>query len=401
MKCDPNVDAADLCRIQPATPAPSRLDHLDMLRGIAALAVMAQHLRGFVFQTYSSNPAAVDTVLAKIFYFSTGLGHQCVIVFFALSGYLVGGKSLTDLLHGRFQWPLYLARRLTRLWLVIIPAIFLTLAFDSLGLAITRGEGYDGRYWDVFNSGPSPPAGVSHDGVTLIGNIVFVQTIFVPIFGSNGPMWSLANEFWYYVFFPLIPWIILSRTNLGARIAGGLIAAALAYALPFDLLVLGLIWVAGALAAFCASLGTLKPIWSRTAVRFLALMILAGTILLTKMPQFGVGDLTLGFVVAAALPVLALLPPAGFYYRNIARALSELSYTLYLTHFPLLTLIALVCLGPDRFAPGLHGGIIFIVLFVTALAWAVLVWWCFERNTDSVYRRLVRIIRRDRLVTRS
>lgn len=25
----------------------------------------------------------------------------------------------------------------------------------------------------------------------------------VPIFGSNGPLWSLANEFWYYVLFSL------------------------------------------------------------------------------------------------------------------------------------------------------------------------------------------------------
>src|SRR6202030_1593882 len=37
----------------------------------------------------------------------------------------------------------------------------------------------------------------------FLGNLFFVQTILCRTFGSNGPLWSLANEFWYYVLFPL------------------------------------------------------------------------------------------------------------------------------------------------------------------------------------------------------
>src|SRR5262249_53262489 len=38
---------------------------------------------------------------------------------------------------------------------------------------------------------------------TFVGNLLFLQTIFCTTFGSNGPLWSLSNEFWYYVLFPL------------------------------------------------------------------------------------------------------------------------------------------------------------------------------------------------------
>lgn len=33
---------------------------------------------------------------------------------------------------------------------------------------------------------------------------MFLQTRFTPVFGSNGPLWSLFNEFWYYVLFPAL-----------------------------------------------------------------------------------------------------------------------------------------------------------------------------------------------------
>ena len=100
---------------------PVRLDSLDLVRGLAALLVLAGHLRAYVFQSYGE--ASQMGVALKAFYFATGLGHEAVIIFFALSGFLVGGKALQDLLARRFSWSRYLLRRLTRLWIVIVPAL--------------------------------------------------------------------------------------------------------------------------------------------------------------------------------------------------------------------------------------------------------------------------------------
>ena len=108
---------------------PVRLDTLDLVRGLAALLVLAGHLRAYVFQSYGE--ALQMSVALKVFYFATGLGHAAVIIFFALSGFLVGGRALQDLRARRFSWSRYLLRRLTRLWIVIVPALLLTMLFDK------------------------------------------------------------------------------------------------------------------------------------------------------------------------------------------------------------------------------------------------------------------------------
>src|SRR5437879_953397 len=80
-----------------------RLEHIGMLRGLAAVLVMSCHLRSFVFSNFGfvNNP----DIVIKLFYGITGLGHQAVIVFFAMSGFLVGGKALDEMTSGRWSWP--------------------------------------------------------------------------------------------------------------------------------------------------------------------------------------------------------------------------------------------------------------------------------------------------------
>ena len=46
------------------------------------------------------------------------------------------------------------------------------------------------------------------DAATFWGNLVFLQTILVPTYGTNALLWSLANEFWYYMLFPLLAVLI-------------------------------------------------------------------------------------------------------------------------------------------------------------------------------------------------
>src|SRR4051794_3922354 len=104
----------------------ARLYNLDFLRGLAAFLVLSGHLRSFVFRSFAELEEHAGLFL-RAFYFVTGLGHQAVIIFFALSGFLVGGKAIEDLTNERFSWARYLLRRLTRLWIVIIPAMALTL----------------------------------------------------------------------------------------------------------------------------------------------------------------------------------------------------------------------------------------------------------------------------------
>jgi len=367
----------------------SRLDHLDLLRGFAALLVLGSHLRAYIFQSFLDvgQVAAPAGILVKVFYFSTGLGHQAVMIFFALSGFLVGGKALDDILKQEFCWSRYLLRRLTRLWMVIVPALLLTLLLDGAGMGLTRDTGYDGRYYHLYSSGPHGSVDANHSMTAFFGNLAFLQTIYVPTFGSNDPMWSLANEFWYYIVFPLVAWLGLAQASTMARFAGIFILLALLTLLPAWLLEDGMIWVAGVAAAWCSRREALARMLGANPLRIGAVTVLIAVLVASKTPF--VGDLRLGLAVALILPVVAHLPSPGGVYTAMARGLSEISYTLYLTHFPFLTLIVLVGIAPMKWPPSTIAASVFIALLFAAIAWAAVVWWCFERNTDRVYFSIV------------
>ncbi len=93
--------------------------------------------------------------------------------------------------------------------------------------------------------GPGVDFASSSGIFVFIGNLLFLQTIAAPTFGTNVPLWSLANEFWYYFMVP-IAWLALAgRSKITVR-AAALVIAIIAIALfPLPLVILGLIWVFG------------------------------------------------------------------------------------------------------------------------------------------------------------
>lgn len=89
-------------------------DHLDLVRGLAAIAVLLGHLRNLYFVDFSE--AAGNSHL-PVKYFISGFSHYAVMIFFVLSGFLVGGSVLRGRMDGTWSWSLYATNRLTRLWM--------------------------------------------------------------------------------------------------------------------------------------------------------------------------------------------------------------------------------------------------------------------------------------------
>lgn len=152
---------------------PPRFDHIDMLRGLAALLVCVGHIRGMLWVDYGA--LASPDVVTKGLYFLTGLGHQAVVLFFALSGFLVGGSAFQRIRSGQFRAGDYLLRRLTRLWTVLLPALVLGALWDWLGRDILHGPGYDGSLWAILSSGPDAAHGIDLSFVTLAGIYCFCK----------------------------------------------------------------------------------------------------------------------------------------------------------------------------------------------------------------------------------
>jgi peptidoglycan/LPS O-acetylase OafA/YrhL len=191
---------------------------LNLLRSLSAFAVVLGHVRLLFIEDYSSAPQnLIDAVLYSV----TSLGSQAVIVFFVLSGYFVGGGVVSRFRRNKFSWFDYANSRLTRLWLVLVPALLLTLLCDLTGTAIF-GDAAEYMH-------PESYVGMNRDPtlgpVAFVGNVAFLQGLHVPIYGTNNPLWSLAYEAWYYLMFPSILALLWRGQAMRSRIVGGLVLA--------------------------------------------------------------------------------------------------------------------------------------------------------------------------------
>ena len=358
----------------------SRLVHLDCLRGIAALLVVLEHLRAFLFVPFAKLGAS--GVLTKAFYLLTGWGHQAVMIFFVLSGFLVGGSVITALENGKWSWKGYLLRRMSRLWVVLIPALLLTLLWDKLGYGLCP-EGYQGIFRDLYHSGPTPEIPADWSLAAFFGNTCFLQTILVPCFGTNGPLWSLANEFWYYILFPLLL-AVVAPNRLAPRILSILLAVLILLFLPKSILMGGLIWLLGAGVFFLTRRQGVRAIVSHPLWFAAAFVATLGCLIASRRGGGEGFDAAIGVSVAMLVAALACKPSGNHLYGMISAGMSEISYTLYLVHFPLLAFLFFGFFKGNPMAPGITSGSWFAITLGGVLLYAGAIWWLFERNTDHL-----------------
>ena len=128
------------------------------------------------------------------------LGGSAVLVFFFLSGYLVGGKVIRDLSNGNLNFGLYIINWMTRLWIVHLPAIFITYFLN----AFTCRNSINSLHCKadpVLASHASLPPVFSQNFSDYLANAFFFQPFKGVPWGGNGPLWSLSYEFWYYLVF--------------------------------------------------------------------------------------------------------------------------------------------------------------------------------------------------------
>ena len=370
----------------------SRYIWFDLIRGLSALAVCAGHLRAVMFTDYADLQAVGP--IAGGFYFLTGLGHEAVMVFFVLSGFFVGGSVLGR--RDRFAFSDYLVARLSRLWMVLIPALLFTALADAFIRSALPGL-LAGEYHSILSSGPAPDGGYSGSIGTFLANLFFLQTLVCPVFGTNGPLWSLANEFWYYMLFPLLMTglgVVRRRCTTRLLLLG---LFCLIAAFTFRLLGGFMIWLLGV---------GVYLIYRKKKGRFNRWMVLlsAGLFGFSLVDSkagilhtaLGISsDLEIGLCFSLFLISLKDQSVEGAWGNRaafIARWLSEVSYTLYVFHFPLMIWLYARYYAKAQAAFSISSLIIFLFLFTAVFIFSLLMWMLFERNTPVLRRYLEKTV---------
>lgn len=327
-----------------------------------------------------SNPS----IGSKAFYLVTSLHHPAVMVFFVLSGYFVGGSVLGAIRQQRFFWLNYSLARLSRLWVVLLPALVLTFAIDWLGLRLAPGA-YRGDYHALFNSGPTLSTAIDHGLLTFLGNLGFLQTIQVPVFGTNGPLWSLAYEFWYYALFPLaLAALPSTKDQWFPRICCWVLFLCLLWMLPASLLLSGLIWLMGVAVWRIYKIEVIKRAANSWLWKWGGGAIFAVALVGTKLVTIQGADFMIGAAFALWMPALLGQWKRPGWWSRASFGLSEISFSLYIIHFPIQFFMASVLLGGTSFQPSASGLAWFAGLNVACIFVSVLFWCLFERRTTQV-----------------
>ncbi len=360
---------------------------LDGLRGLAALYVLMHHACGLLWGGSLADDPAPALLLRNIFSF----GHQAVLLFFLISGFCIHYRQALSGAHSldprAFGW-----RRARRLYPPLLLALAVTALFDWIGMAVTPSF-YSGAsaYW----SGPVS-VGASHTPLTLVGNLIFQARLVVAEFGSNSPLWSLAFEFWFYLLYPLVlagfgrfgstrTLVAIVSVSSIASLAGRMVSW---WALP--VLTAWVIWAAGAVIAEAYVAQRRSG-----ALQWVGLASVGGFVALAWLSPIGeqherFGDLTWGALMALALAALLLaqrnrVSAAVERACLVFRPLGEISYSLYVLHYPWLALLAALWLAGHEATPG--GMELAVFGIVSSIGLGALGWFIAERRATAVLAR--------------
>jgi len=294
--------------------------YVDILRFFAALIVVFSH---------SSN----STITGGFLWQTKGYAQTAVMIFFVLSGYVIGYVSHTK----EKKLIEYSAARIARLYSVVVPAILLTIICNIIGEQVVNSE-YKGL-WDFDK--------IAEYG-RYIATFFMMQDVWDIDFkpANNGPFWSISFEAIYYVIFAICYYTKpISKKYISLLIVCLIAGPTILVLLP--------IWGLG----YLAFLIHLKCKQVKHLTAYLLFIISLTLLLLSPILrdhfsfEFNtrssiIGDYIDGiafFMNLLAAPFIAYkLKSLLVSVKKQIRYLAGLTFVLYLCHLPLLRLLAAI-----------------------------------------------------------
>jgi len=380
------------------------LSVLDALRGLAALYVVLHHARWLLWASQreyvSLGGQGVGLVVATL---SSSLifGHQAVMFFFLLSGFCIHyrqAKSLHAVRGTGFNVASFGLRRIRRLYPMLLVALALTAILDQIGMHINP------QFYSGNASAPSVQAAMeipSYSLHVMIGNLLMQGSLSVATFGTNVPLWSLAYEAWFYLLYPVLL-MLTARARAGGMLlvilAISLIALLFPQFLPIPAWLAPVLsyWVVWAIGAVIA-----EAYVGRIKVPGLHLLGIAGAVLSAAMLAAVALDHATEESVQAGTELLVSVGLAGMLTyallglpaqlgqligKNARRLhlLGDISYSLYVVHYPWLVLVSALWLTYHARLP--LGAELATAGVASALALGWCCWYLVERRFVSTSR---------------
>jgi peptidoglycan/LPS O-acetylase OafA/YrhL len=328
----------------------SNLKFLDSFRGLAALYVVVGHARWLLWEGFSGgylkHPEQYSVLGKVLVYFFSAFkfGHEAVLFFFVLSGFVIHlnySNKLDTIANKIANTAVYAFKRFIRIYPALLFSILITLLCDYLGNLQYEALYSNQSLYNNINNNLT----FDHSLVTLTTTLLNLSTLGFPVFGSNGPLWSLAYEWWFYILYPILYFKIKGQKHWFYILIAFL--AILGYFQFFGMTFFDKIFP----GMLCWSLGCLLADVYRmskkgTLLLFSLLTFIAYCMLYLFSLPFNT-DLRTALLFASFMS-LSLYYAHWFSKYNILSWLGNLSYTLYIIHFPILLLYSSILMNHNE-----------------------------------------------------
>lgn len=348
----------------------SHIYWIDWIRFIAAFMVCFCHIRSACFVEYGLLPEAQKNIFSFLFYFISRLGREGVLIFFVLSGYLVGGRSIEKYKQGTFNLQNYAIDRFVRIMLPLIGALLLMLVCH-----IIEGKDIDWVCW--------------------LGNLFSLQGIFV---SPLGVLWTLSYEVWFYISMGALIALLMRYGN--GRALYPFVVVFLCFMVFTKLKAVYLfVWLIGALIYLFPVKKTNYvelAIWGVLSLFTLVVLQLTygsrsfNFSFLSYFPSRDVQELVFGLIVALFIRQLVTIKPTTskmLKIEHVGTKLAAFSYTLYLVH-RCFERLAIYIGFPKSPSINLASVVSFVIVLLIAIVGSYLMYLCLEMHTSKVKKMI-------------
>lgn len=366
---------------------PAQFVLLDHIRWFAGMLVALSHIKSYVIEDYPGG----GSILTRSFYFISGFGHAAVVVLFVLSGFLIGGKLLdiSSSKGGEKLISRFLVDRFARIFIVWWPALFFAaIVVMSLAAMSVKVPIVSDAYWttgwrgSIFQDN-QPKVWI----LNLLGLNEFLGSSVI----SNGPVWSLAYEWYYYLASAAALATMFRQARSHSWLIGYIFAmTTLAVFGRIEIILMGLCWLFGFMGRYYHRhdhFVSRNTFWTSVVV------VLSALINIRILP-----GLFADYFLASSFSFMfahknwdafAMAPKAGRY-------LSGFSFSLYLTHAPLLYavvyclqrndfILTRISLSPESF-------LLIVAILIFSLLFARMFAFFTEDQTQAFRRNLTAFI---------
>lgn len=354
----------------------SHIDRLSGVRGLAALVVLLAHL----VQIHLLRFEGLGTPLHRV---SSVASEYAVIVFFVLSGYLITHTLEANIRrHGTVDMGEYLAARMARLYppflLAVAVSIAVYLCLDTLALP--------GRAGAMTLPGDLYAA---REIVHLHGSEVLSALFMVSgMLEINGPLWSLYIEAKLYLVLACTLALLTGHRRRWALVATLAVVLWSGFRHNPGFALYAAIWLCGSLGYYLWNEG--GRALNRRRAQLCALtvvglaMVAARDTLVANAPLYEPA-----IQLAASAGIAWLLFQIKLPWPRM-QGLADCSYSLYVTHFPLLLLVQAVVVHIGSRTP-----LAALSAALASLALAATVAWlggALERRKSAIQAGLLRAL---------